>query len=402
MHHLRILCTVLVVATALGFKAASAADAAAQCQASDPYRNGEETYKICDQAIAEAKQDDLSKAMSLAQRGEAYYWVYHFREAISDFDAALVISPELNETRMQRGWARIQIGDYDGAYGDFTEAMERDPKSGRAVFALAFLQRNESVARKAYEQALVLAPDYYLAHGNIAQIDGRSEQTRHKALERYDYLIGLGETKLNAVRFFGFGGMYQTKNYYDNTLFNRAILLFDMGQYKEALNDFEKLQILSETEPMPYIKHAEALVALKDYNAVGAVAETALNICVKSRYQSLCGRAVEATVKADINLGNFDDVIKRARNVENSQFDPYSRALISIAVAQAYKSTGDRDMARKAFLRAGQLQPDVLAKIANPMTDLGYYEGYWDGKLDDRFLNGLEACLLDAKCVANL
>jgi tetratricopeptide (TPR) repeat protein len=394
--------SILAFAAVLCISSAQAANKVAQCKTADPYRNGEATYNICNDVILESKADDKVKAEALAQRGEAYYWVAQFREAILDFDSALKISPELNETRMQRGWARIQIGDLDNAYADFAEALERDPKSGRAVFAMAFLARDEGVARRGYEQALELTPDYYLAHGNLASFDSKSPQTRENALKRYDYLLSQGEKKLNSVRFWNFGGYYQTKDYYNDTLYNRAMLLFNMERYAESLRDFRKLQALSKNEPMLYIREAETLKALKDDKGTLRAAENAIKACGENTPAHLCGIAIKISAVANLRLGKFEEVIKQKGAVENRHYEDDSRAMISLALAQAYKSLGKREEAREAFRRTGQLNPSYLGLISYPMKLLGYYDGELQGELSEPFWIGLEACLLDDKCKVNI
>jgi tetratricopeptide (TPR) repeat protein len=394
--------SILVIATMLGIGSAQAADKSAQCHASDPFRNGEATYNICSEVILESKSDDSAKANALAQRGEAYYWVGQFREAILDFDTALKISPELNETRMQRGWARIQIGDLDNAYADFADAMVRDPKSGRAVFALAFLAQNEGVARKGYEQALALTPDYYLAHGNLAALDAKTPETRENALKRFDFLLSQGKTKLNTVQFWNFGGYYQTKDYYNYVLYHRATLLFDMERYEQSLKDFRKLQALSKDEPILYIREAETLKALNDDKGTLHAAEDAIRFCGTNRPARLCGIAIKLSVVASLRLRKFEEVIKQKEAVENQQYADDSRAMISLALAQAYKSLGKYDDAREAFRRTGQLNPSYLGLISYPMKLLGYYDGKLQGELGEPFWIGLEACLLDDKCKVNI
>jgi tetratricopeptide (TPR) repeat protein len=379
-----------------------AADVTAQCRTSDPFRNPQKTYDVCNRAIHASSKMDLDKAVSLAQRGESYYWVNHLNEAVSDFDAALAISPELNETRIQRGWAKMRTGNIEGAFTDFTDAVERDQKSGRAVFALGFMQRDEALARKAYEQSIALSPDYYLAHNALAGLDRRSTGTRRAALLRYDFLLSQGKKKLNTVKFASFGGELDTKDFYNSILFDRSDLLYDLGRYDESVAGFRKLQKLDATQPAPYMREAEALIRLQDFEAAARVSEFAYNVCMERRYFSMCGKATVSLMQANLRLGKFENVIKQQGEVESSQHENVVRAMMSITVAQAYKSMGNPDKARVAFVRTGELWPQMLGLISDPMARLGYYDGYWEGKQDERFWNGLEACLLDETCKVNL
>lgn len=402
MRQLRLLYAVAMCLTLNCLGPAQAADDVALCQASNPFRDEQKTYDVCNRAIIASTKDDAEKASLLAQRGEAYYWVNHLLEAISDFDAALAIAPELNETRIQRGWARWRTGNPSGAYSDFTDAFERNPKSGRAVYALGFIERDQVKRRKLIEQAIVLTPDYYLAHDALSDMDGDSSDTRDVALDRIDFLLSQGQKKLNTVKFAYFFGQLGTKEYYDNILLKRGDVLYDLGRFDEALQVFRKLQKLYSKHPTPYMKEAEALLRLKDYTSAARVAETAYNICMENRYFDKCGTAISASMEADLHLAQFENIIKNKDEVENHRNNNRMRALMSLTVAQAYKSLGKTDEARAAFIRTGELDPRVLGLISDPMMHLGYYDGLWESKIDERFLNGLEACLLDVTCKANI
>jgi tetratricopeptide (TPR) repeat protein len=391
----------LMIATA-SLATTASADDIAQCLVSNPFRAEEATYTICDRVIQNAATIDVDKAKALAQRGEAYYWVGQFQDSIADFDRALSISPELNETRIQRGWAHMRVGDVSGAYRDFTDAIEMDPKNGRAVFALAFMSRDPSVRRNGYEQALVFRPDYYLAEGALAQLDSRSPQTREAALKRYDRLLSLGEKKLNAVQFLSFDNTFYTRDYYTETLFNRALVLLEMKRFPESLKDLKEVQRLSSKEPMPYIKEAEVNLASKDYAAASIAAEKAVDICTRGSRPSMCGKAIKASMLANLHLGKSEEVIKRKGDVDNPYFDDFSRAYISLALAQAYKSLGKFDESRLAFKQVGELYPELLGLIVYPMNMLGYYDGTWREYASEAFWNGLEACFIDTKCVVNI
>ncbi len=381
---------------------ALAANDAVDCHTADPFRESQKTYDACNRAILASEEKDKAKATLLAQRGEAYYWVDHIVEAIGDFNSALTLDPDLNDTRIQRGWARMRTGNPAGAYSDFTDALERNPKSGRALYALGFMERNPDRKRKIIEQAIALTPDYYLAHDALAEIDNQSSATRDLAIKRLDFLINQGEVKLNSVRYLYRFGKLNTKNYHDSVLLNRGDMLYTLGRYEEAMRDYQKLAKRYSGHPTPYVKQATVLMRLDRINDALAMAQKSHDVCVENGYSHLCGESIEMIMEPNLHLGHFENVIKLRDEVENQRNSDNLRATMSIQVAQAYKSLGKIDEARAAFVRTGQLDPFVLSLISDPMMKLGYYEGFWEGKIDENFFNGLEACLLDATCKVNI
>ncbi|MEO5973549.1 MAG: tetratricopeptide repeat protein [Sphingomicrobium sp.] len=50
-----------------------------------------------------------------------------FAAAIADFDTAIAAHPDLTYARLERGAARLSLGDAGGAEGDWAEAGKRDP-----------------------------------------------------------------------------------------------------------------------------------------------------------------------------------------------------------------------------------------------------------------------------------
>jgi tetratricopeptide (TPR) repeat protein len=96
-----------------------------------------------DEAIAaytEALQVDPQNAVTLADRGLAFYAMGDLRSALSDYDQAIAIDPGLETARLRRGIAYGEgAGQLDRAIADFTRAIEISPQSIDAHLARGFM-----------------------------------------------------------------------------------------------------------------------------------------------------------------------------------------------------------------------------------------------------------------------
>ena len=82
-------------------------------------------------------------------------------DALDDFDAVLVLQPDLPEGYYRRAEARFGLGDYAGAVADIREALQREPRHFAALEALSHFaeSRNDfKGALAAWKKALELSP----------------------------------------------------------------------------------------------------------------------------------------------------------------------------------------------------------------------------------------------------
>jgi len=94
-------------------------------------------------------------------RGEAWFRKGNASQAIADYSTAISIDPDFALAYFSRGYARKMQGNTKGALADFDKAIDADPNYGLA-FAYRGLTRlslgKEAQARKDFDRGLKLDP----------------------------------------------------------------------------------------------------------------------------------------------------------------------------------------------------------------------------------------------------
>lgn len=152
--------------------------------------------------------DESQDPQLLALAGESYMQARDFGKATAYFEKAIALAPEVAVLRTSLGMARLSQGDTAKGIGELERAVELDPKSDRALSALAQaemgLKRHDkalaavsrletlkpqdpqtynlkatillnkgdvAAARAAFEKALALNPTFFPAAANLAKLD---------------------------------------------------------------------------------------------------------------------------------------------------------------------------------------------------------------------------------------
>jgi len=121
--------------------------------------------------FTEALQHDPNNSEIYHNRGMAYSYLERWREAISDFNRAISLSPHPSSYE-QRGLAYYQIGDRDSAFKDWQQALRMDPRRTFAVINLAWLAIEEGQFQQAIElcsHAILVEPTLAKAYENRAR-----------------------------------------------------------------------------------------------------------------------------------------------------------------------------------------------------------------------------------------
>jgi tetratricopeptide (TPR) repeat protein len=186
-----------------------------------------ETYRILkryDEALADLSrviEADPGRASAIGSRGETYRQMRRNDEALADFNRAIELRPGYAWAIGSRGQIHRAAGRYDEALADFNRAIELDPGYSWAYGSRG--QTYQDMGR--YEEALAdsgraieLRPGYLWAIGNRGEtyrLMGRHDE----ALAEFNRAI-----ELDPGYSWAFGSRGQTYQ--------------DMGRYEEALADF--------------------------------------------------------------------------------------------------------------------------------------------------------------------
>ena len=102
-------------------------------------------------------------------RGAAYYYKGDYDRAITDYDQAIRLQPDLAGAYYNRGLTYADKGDYDRAIADYDQAIRLRPDLAEAYYnrGNAYADKGDTDRAIAdYDQAIQLRPDYATAYYN--------------------------------------------------------------------------------------------------------------------------------------------------------------------------------------------------------------------------------------------
>jgi tetratricopeptide (TPR) repeat protein len=173
-------------------------------------------------------------ARAYLNRGKYYTEIGQFEKALNDFSQAITLDPDSPKNFYDRGTCFFKLGLYEEALHDLSQAIRL---SHVPVFeyynnrAIVFAKMNRlQEALEDYSLAIKInpaSPEPYYNRGNIfTRIGSYSE-----ALDDYTRAIKL--SPLNS-------------DYYNN----RSVVYRQLGQYQNAVRDFYQARLLRETTPV--------------------------------------------------------------------------------------------------------------------------------------------------------
>jgi len=139
------------------------------CIIPDPQR----AIKFCTQIIKRARMSDAYLAIVYNNRGNAYFKIGKFNEAMSDYTAALRLNPQYANPHNNRGIILQRKGDYERAIAEFDKAVALNPNYANAYnnrgYTYQKLNRLDDASND-YKKALAINPAHARAKKNLEQI----------------------------------------------------------------------------------------------------------------------------------------------------------------------------------------------------------------------------------------
>ena len=218
---------------------------------------------------------DLESAIRL-DRGRLYAYflrgILYLREhaphkALSDFDKAIELSAKENpELYVKRAHALGEMGQPEEALAEYKRALQMQPDLAEAYYGLGNLFKElgrSEEALEAYNETIRLAPEQeapFLNRGVILHSRGEFE----KAIADYTRVIQSDHPRVEAAYNNRGAAYFETGRYreaktdldeairrnpnYREALFTRGQTGKALGNYKEAIADFEKVLNLSDDD----------------------------------------------------------------------------------------------------------------------------------------------------------
>jgi len=104
--------------------------------------------------------DYYRKANMLFEKGNTYYFRKDYRNAILQYDEALLMNPEHILAQLNKGSAHLMLSEYDQAIGVYAKLRRQEPKMGVPLAYIAyvyFCKEQFAQARAACLEALTYA-----------------------------------------------------------------------------------------------------------------------------------------------------------------------------------------------------------------------------------------------------
>ncbi len=218
--------------------------------------------------LSKAALSDPSPAIAAYQRGVARYDEQDWEGAIRELTNAIQFNPRYAEAYLKRGNTHMQKDDWDAAISDYNHAISRDPREAIAWNnrGLAWQHKHEpEQALRDYSRPIELNPKWPVAYHNRAGIK-HDQGDFQGALEDYNLALRLDDKLAavynnRAVTRKALGDLQGALNDYSKAIelrpnfalayFNRSRVWRALGKPKEALADYTRSQnLLDETSPM--------------------------------------------------------------------------------------------------------------------------------------------------------
>jgi tetratricopeptide (TPR) repeat protein len=228
-------------------------------------------------AMTTVELDIVEKATPemLMLRADCRHKLGHFAEALEDYDRAKILGFEKDELYLNRGICKTSLALYESAKIDLSNYMQRHEEDARGYYWLAtieYMMMEHKASLRYLSEAIFLdstyADAYYLRAANYAD-----------------------QNKMN-LAFEDFQMAFELKPTEHRSKLNMAIIMLDMGQFKNAMELLSELRLENldfKAEVLYY--RGEALYNLHDMEGACGDWVEAANLGdtdAESNYRRLC------------------------------------------------------------------------------------------------------------------
>ncbi len=284
--------------------------------------------------------------------------------SIQYFNQVIKIKPYLSEPYMYRSIAKIQLGDFEGAYSDATISIDKNPFSPQALytrgFALMRLERFKE-ASEDFSKALEFSPDsYHLLvsrmnalerlkdlSGALSDIETYlrlSPKTYQLQFEKGRILLEMKDTVAAEI---AFGKYLEADSTSAEGWSARAFIRHQQNKLQEAYSDYSKA-IDKKTEYYgDYINRGIINVAFKRYNQALEDYDNA----IKLSPENLLAYYNRALLRANLGDDNnaYDDLKKVLKFDPNLMEARYSLALLTQKIGKYKESNQEYNYILKEY-----------------------------------------------------
>lgn len=274
-NYMKVQFRTLLFGWALALTMAMTSDAHAQSaydQAKELYLSGEYSKAIAAVEIDMAQQPTPEMYML---RADCRHKLSNFAEALDDYDRAKILGYGKDDIYLHRGICKVSLALYESAKIDLTNYLQRheeDPKGYYWLATIEYMMMEHKASLRYLSEALFLdstyAEAYYLRAANYAD-----------------------QNKMN-LAFEDFQTAYALKPAEHRAKMNMAVIMLDMGQFKNAAELLSELRLENvdfKAEVLYY--RGEALYNLHDMEGACGDWVEAANLGdsdAENNYKKLC------------------------------------------------------------------------------------------------------------------
>lgn len=193
-------------------------------------------YKNADRQLTEGILEDPYGDTLFLMRGNVRMKMNRYEEAIADYREFLKLSPEAYDAFARIARAKAALKDYKGALKDFETALHYDPGNIQYLIERGNIQmklENTMEAILNYTHAIEIAPK---------AIEPLLLRARARIM-RMEYPLAVQD----------FTRVLEIDRKNTDALYNRACLMFEMGQKEAACEDWKLSVNLGKTESVRWV-----------------------------------------------------------------------------------------------------------------------------------------------------
>jgi tetratricopeptide (TPR) repeat protein len=378
----------------LPVQAYAGSDFTNECLALDAYVDPDNTIETCSKAIESRGISSKVLAEVHLRRASGYYWLYRDDLSLVDVNAAIRLNPDLGRAYLRRAWIHLFMHKPREAYDDLAAALERDPQNADVHFALgvacSWTQCGAEKQLKAFDQAVSLKSDHYLARMNRAEVLFYSFSKTGDALADLDKILSIAPEIVDRTPI---RAMELTRPYkmYGTARRARAQIYESLQQWDRALADYRYLTEHYSDNALAYFWQAQVY----NYNLKDKVrALTELNRALEINPDFAEARALRAW--AHFVLNNLDEALADSNRVIEQ--GPAHSATAYELRSKLAERKGDYEQALADLQIAVQQDNNKLLRYQKQLIEEGYYFGAADGIYSEELSYGLTACVIDPQC----
>ena len=379
---------------------AVAEDLVASCLGSDPFRKVDETISACTSALTLPNLERSIRAKIFALQGEAFYRKPKPTLAVAALNSALGLDASLNDARIDKGWALVDLHNYDEATKLFVEADKADPKSARASFALGWMQFNVTGGGEFVsfmEEALRRDPSFWLAHSNLAYYFSYIRKDSEAAIFHYNAILNAPENEVNKTKF-NAKVDFRVKEFY-------AEVLLDKGEFLNSIDRLGEAEVIFKRLAQQFPREALPLADLAD--VYYSQARCQLGFDTANEGLALDPESISALLSLEMNavvIKKNEEALQAFAKIENSKRpnNDYQMGIAYYFAAMAQKAIDRRTEARRTFMMAFRFNRLTQQMAITQFVQSGYYDGNVSDPFTPRVEAALDACLADEKCLSVL